>query len=147
MVDLEDTEKLLVSSIESIYGVDLTKNDRLVLLYDQACPLCSQLALRYGIEKHFGPVVLLDARKQPCVAEVCKRAGFDLNEGVLVSHAGNLFFGHQALSYLNQVGSLQGWVGSIMAIFLRRPVFSRIAYPLLKTMRSVLLKITGIPKL
>lgn len=119
----------------------------LYLLYDGDCLLCQNAAWYFRLRKAAGELHLINLREHLSLAGWLKSVGLNVNEGVLVLHRGDKFFGAAALSYLNTLGNLDLPGGVFAARLLRNRLFSNLLYPLLRMARNILNWIRGVGKL
>lgn len=108
------------------------------IVYDGECPFCADFTRMVALRRH-GEVVLIDARSDdPRVAGI--GAGHDLDRGMVVRHAGRIYAGETAMALLlalaqpGGVWGLAGWV-------FRSPRRARLAYPVLRAGRGLVLRL------
>ena len=113
------------------------------LIYDGECPFCSRYVEFLRLKENAGPLKLVDAREGGPERDEVSRAGYDLNEGMVLKLSGRLYHGDDcihALALLSAPTSLfsrfNGWV-------FRSRKRSAILYPVLRTGRNLTLRLLG----
>ncbi len=71
----------------------------------------------------------------------------DLNQGIVVKFEGRLYHGKDALHLLALIGSESGWLNRLNVALFRNKGMVDMAYPVLKGMRNLALKVLGRPAL
>ena len=90
-----------------------------------------------------GPVRLINAREpDPIVAEL-RRAGYDLDEGMVLKYGGRTYHGADCIMMLAMLSTPVGPFNRINAAIFRSPTASRLLYPLLRTGRRAVLRLLG----
>jgi predicted DCC family thiol-disulfide oxidoreductase YuxK len=77
--------------------LDLTET---VIVYDGDCPFCSRYVTLMRLREAIGPVVLKNAREGGPLIEELTRRGYDLDEGMVLIHAGEIFHGSECMARL-----------------------------------------------
>jgi predicted DCC family thiol-disulfide oxidoreductase YuxK len=109
------------------------------LLYDGACPVCSSFA-RVADAAEAGQMTKVDARNDSILRQQATAAGMDLDYGIVVEHAGKLYYGPDALTYLAGRQRSSGW--SLIYLPFRSRAAAHILYPFLVRLRWLLLWLT-----
>ena len=110
----------------------------LTLIYDGACPFCNHYVLKQQIEATYGPLILLDARCDDPRLMPYWLQGYPLDEGMLLDHDGDIFFGDAALAALAALSQRTGPFARINHFF-AKPRISRALYPAFKALRRIAL--------
>jgi predicted DCC family thiol-disulfide oxidoreductase YuxK len=116
----------------------------ITVIYDGDCPFCSSYVSMMRLREAVGEVELVDARgDDPRVREV-ERAGYDLDEGMVVLWQDKVFFGNGAVHLLATLSSEGGGVFNRMqrAAF-GSPHRAARLYPALAAGRRLFLRLVG----
>jgi predicted DCC family thiol-disulfide oxidoreductase YuxK len=113
------------------------------VVYDGECPFCSSYVTLYRIRQQTDHVHLIDARSgHPLVADI-RRAGFDLDVGMVVKFEGRFYHGAEAMNVLAILGSGSGFFNRLNRALFRHPRLSRILYPWMVRGRLLVLRMLG----
>lgn len=121
----------------------LDKNT-LYLIYDDECPLCRSSAHALNIKKAVGNLVLINARESHPLVGSAFAHGFDPDLGIIVIYNDQYYFGADAAHFLALLNSSQSKLNAITASVFRVKIFARLLYPVVKSIRRILLKIKGV---
>ena len=69
-------------------------------MYDGDCPFCSRYVQMVRLREAVGPVRLVNAREGGPLVEEARRAGFDLDAGMVLKMGGRLYFGDACVQRL-----------------------------------------------
>ncbi|CAL4866493.1 hypothetical protein MMA231_00735 [Asticcacaulis sp. MM231] len=119
------------------------------LVYDGDCPFCSASAQMIRLRQSVGHLNILNAREaadHPVMAEIAAQ-NLDLNQGIVVKFEGRLYYGKVALYLLALIGSESDWLNRLNVALFRNKGMVDMAYPMLKGMRNLALKVLGRPAL
>ena len=108
------------------------------VIYDGECPFCARYVDMAKLRRKVGTVELIDARTRPDLVQAYAEKGYDLDEGMVVEHGGEVYFGGDAVWVINALLS-ENW-------FLRRlsaRSVTRFAYPALRGGRNLALRLLG----
>ncbi|MDA1073673.1 MAG: DCC1-like thiol-disulfide oxidoreductase family protein [Proteobacteria bacterium] len=112
------------------------------LIYDGECPFCSNyiaaLRLRQSSE-----VRLIDARLGGVEADICRAAGLDLDEGIVLHLDGFFYHGADCLNRLALLTTGADWFNRASRAMFRSSVVSSICYPVLRAGRNLTLRLLG----
>lgn len=111
------------------------------LVYDGACPLCSRYVRFVRLREAVGDVQLVDARAGGPVVEEIRRAGLDLNAGMVLDFGGRYYAGPDCVHALALLSSRSGTLNRLNAVVFRSPTLARWLYPVLRAGRNALLRI------
>jgi predicted DCC family thiol-disulfide oxidoreductase YuxK len=118
-----------------------------VIVYDGGCPVCSSYVRYVRIRKSAGHLILVNARDGgPWVTEVL-RAGLNLDEGMVLFYGDRIYHGVDCVHMLSLLSTRSGTFNRINALIFRRPSVARVAYPILRAGRNLLLRILNRPRL
>ena len=118
--------------------------DRLWLVYDGECPLCSNYAQFLKLRQAVRELVLVDARQGGPIVEEVRSLPHDLDEGMVVRIGERYYVGHEALNVLALLSESRGVFNRLNRMAFNSPVAARLGYPWLKLGRRVLLKLKGV---
>lgn len=110
----------------------------LEVFYDGDCPLCRNYARMLRLRDTVGRVDLIDARSGDARLADLRRAGCDLNAGMVVRRDGRIWHGAEAVWLLSRLSK-----GGPLAWLLRDRHRARLIYPLLRRGRNLLLRLLG----
>jgi predicted DCC family thiol-disulfide oxidoreductase YuxK len=118
-----------------------------VLVYDGACPVCSSYVRYVRISNAAGALQLVNAREGGAWAERVRQAGLDLDEGMVLFYGGRSYHGVDCVHMLALLSTRSGAFNRVNALLFSAPRFARVAYPVMRAGRNLLLRILGRPKL
>jgi predicted DCC family thiol-disulfide oxidoreductase YuxK len=113
------------------------------VVYDGECPFCSSYVTLYRIRQQTDQVHLIDARSADPVVEEVRRAGYDLDVGMVVKFEGRLYHGAEAMNILAILGSGGTVFNRLNRALFRHPRLSRALYPWLVRGRLLVLRMLG----
>jgi predicted DCC family thiol-disulfide oxidoreductase YuxK len=113
------------------------------LVYDGACPFCSKFAQLTRIRQALGTLELVDARAGGAVVEAVRKAGYDLDAGMVLLYGGRHYHGADCLHMLALLSTRVGPFNHVLARLFRSPGFSRRCYPWLRAARNATLTLAG----
>ena len=115
----------------------------ITLVYDGECPVCSAYSQMTRIRDDLGGMVLVDARAPSPVLDEITAAGLDMDEGMVLKVGDQLFFGADAVHMLALLSTRQGWLNRMNRMLFGSPALARVAYPVARSMRNLLLRLLG----
>ena len=74
------------------------------LLYDGECPACRSYVAMARLRRQRPDLKILDGRKQPDLVADLRRRGYEVNEGMVLSLDGQLYFGPEATRMIALIG-------------------------------------------
>lgn len=116
---------------------------KILLVYDNECPVCSSYSQTVRIRESVGEIILVNARDDSAIVREITGKGFDLDQGMVLKIDDCLYFGADAIHVLALLGSTSGIFNKINYWVFRSAIRSRILYPSLRFGRNMLLKIVG----
>lgn len=122
-------------------------NAQPVLVYDGACPVCSQYVRYVRIKHSAGTLLLVNARDGGIWVERVVRAGLNLDEGMVLFFGGRAYHGVDCLHMLALLSTGSGAFNRMNALAFRNPVVARFSYPIMRAGRNLLLRLLRRPKL
>lgn len=114
--------------------------------YDGECPICTYAAHALRIRQSVGPLHLVDARADkdhPLIHRIAEEK-LDLDEGMVIQFGGRLYHGADALQVMALLGSDHGWFNRVNVRLFRSPVLAKLAYPLMRGSRNLLIRLLGV---
>ena len=117
------------------------------LVYDGECPICRPTANAIKIKNAVGTLHLVNARETHPILEQIKKAGVNLDDGMVVKFQDTLYHGVEAQHILALIGTNSDWFNRLNVCLFRSKFIAKFIYPILKLIRSILLKFNSISKL
>lgn len=121
--------------------------EEILLIYDKQCPACDYYCNIVNIREDVGTLTLVDARDASDVMNQITAKGWDIDQGMVVKAGDVLYYGADAIHTLSLMGSQAGWFNRLNYWIFRSKTRAKILYPLLKSLRNVLLKTLGVSKI
>lgn len=118
--------------------------DRLWLIYDGECPLCSNYAQFLRLKQTVGELILVDARQGGPIVEEIRRLPHDLDDGMVVKIGERFYIGHEALHVLALLSDSRGVFNRVNRWMFSSAAAARLGYPWLKLGRQVVLRMKGV---
>jgi predicted DCC family thiol-disulfide oxidoreductase YuxK len=109
------------------------------VLYDGECPVCSRYTRFVRFRETVGEVVLLNCREYPTLLADLKTKGFNLNDGMLLSYQGQLFYGDKAVYMMATLSTPHNACNRLNAMLFRNPTTVKYIYPVMVLGRKALL--------
>jgi predicted DCC family thiol-disulfide oxidoreductase YuxK len=113
------------------------------IIYDGECPFCSAYVRLSRLRDSVGPVTLIDARQGGAVVDAVRRAGYDLDQGMVLKYAGRLYHGADCLNMLALLSSRSSAFNKMTSAMFRNPTLARLSYPVLRSCRNLTLAALG----
>jgi predicted DCC family thiol-disulfide oxidoreductase YuxK len=117
------------------------------IVYDGQCPFCSRYVRLVRLRETIGQVQLIDARQGGPQVEEARRAGLDLDDGMVLKLDGRLYHGADCIHMLALLSTPSSRFNRLNAALFRSPTASRILYPVLRTGRNAVLRMLGRSKI
>lgn len=115
--------------------------------YDGECPICTYAAHALRIRETVGQLYLVDARveqEHPLIIRIAAER-LDLDKGMVIQFGDRLYHGADALQVMALLGSSNGWFNRLNGMLFRNSTLARLAYPLMRGGRNLLIRFLGIP--
>ena len=113
--------------------------DTLYLIYDEECVLCRYSANAMRLRKSVTSFELINARDDHHLITIAKKRNLNLNEGIIVFYQNQIWTGSDALHHLALLMTPFNSFNRISSFLFKRKWVSRLSYPLLKSLRQLLL--------
>ena len=117
--------------------------ERVWLVYDGECPLCSHYAEYIRLSRSVGEFILVDARRGGPIVEEIRRLAHDLNDGMVVKVGERFYIGHEALNVLALLCDSRGVFNRTNRWLFGSPRAARLSYRWLRFARRMALKFKG----
>jgi predicted DCC family thiol-disulfide oxidoreductase YuxK len=114
------------------------------LLYDGECPVCSAYVAMSGLRRLYPALRVMSARTEPELVAELRDAGYEINEGMVLSLDGAIHFGADATHTIAVLGqpSRSRWRRAALAGIGTAP-WARRLYPWRNRARGLLLRLLG----
>ena len=119
-------------------------NSAVSIVYDGDCPFCRSYVTLMKLRTAFGKVELIDARAGGEMVLRLTQQGYDLNQGMAVIYAGQVYHGKDVVIIISAMTGKLSWAGELLAAVLRNKRRAAMIYPVMKLGRKITLKILGI---
>ncbi|QRV25642.1 DCC1-like thiol-disulfide oxidoreductase family protein [Marinomonas foliarum] len=120
---------------------------QILLIYDKECPACHFYCQVVRIRQNVGELVLIDAREHPEVLKEITAQGLDIDQGMVLKMAGQLYYGTDAIHLLALLSGRSGVFNRLNYWLFSSKKVAALLYPILRSCRNVLLKILGKTKI
>ncbi len=121
--------------------------DEILLVYDRECPACDAYCRLVRIRDSVGKLKLINARDSSAIMEEITTHDMDIDQGMVVKMAGQLYYGSDAINVLALISSRSGLFNWLNYRIFKSRSLSRVIYPVLRFCRNLLLKILGKTKI
>ena len=125
----------------------MTKNAKVVVVYDYECPACDYYCHMLRIKNSIGEIQLVDARVSSEFLDEITARGLDIDQGMVVIVDDNWYYGADAIHVISLMSSRSGLFNRFNYWVFKSRWLSRLFYPVLRYFRKVLLKILGKTKI
>ncbi len=127
-------------------------NDQVIVIYDKECPACDNYCQWIRLNKtidhaHQKNLLLIDAREHPEHVQKITEQGLDIDQGMIVIIADKLYYGSDAIHVLALMSSRTGVFNRFNYWLFKSKNRAHILYPVLRTLRNLLLKLLGKTKI
>ena len=115
-------------------------------VYDGECPICSLGASLYRVRQQVGALHTLDARTEPNhpVMQEVNAAQLNLDEGMVIKYADQLYQGDAALHLMAKLGANTNPLTALGNGLFKSRTLSKLCYPSMKAARNIALKLKGV---
>ena len=119
----------------------------ILLVYDKECPACHFYCEIVRIRSDLGNLKLLDARESSAAMDRITELGLDIDQGMVLILDEELYYGSDAIHMLSLLGTRSGVFNRLNYWAFRNKRIAGVLYPVLRSMRNLLLKILGKTKI
>ena len=113
----------------------------ILLVYDKECPACDYYCSLVRIRDSVGKLVLINARDGGAVMDEITAAGLDIDQGMVLKVGSQLYYGADAIHALALMSTRTGSFNRLAYFLFRSEKSAALLYPVLRTLRNLLLKI------
>jgi len=121
----------------------MDRQDGNYLIYDGECPFCSRYVRLTRLRETIGSLRLVDARSGGGEVAAAIRAGYRLDDGMLLHLDGQDFYGADCLNRLALLSSRSTLFNRLTYVMFRSAWLSRVMYPVLRAGRNLILRLMG----
>jgi predicted DCC family thiol-disulfide oxidoreductase YuxK len=121
--------------------------EEVLLVYDWECPVCDIYCRLVRVRPTVGRLRLVNARESTVALQEITRAGLDIDQGMVVKAAGQLYYGSDAIQALALISDRTDLFNTLIYYIFRSSRLSRVLYPALRMCRNLLLKVMGKTKI
>ncbi|MDX2202654.1 MAG: DCC1-like thiol-disulfide oxidoreductase family protein [Hyphomicrobiaceae bacterium] len=114
------------------------------LLYDGECPACRSYVAFSRLRRLYPDLALRDARQAPDLVAALRRAGYEINEGMVLKLGADIHFGPEATRMIAELGRTAPSPLTRLGLkAIGGAPWSRALYPWLNRARQLLLRLLG----
>ena len=117
------------------------------VVYDRECPVCNFHARNLELDDRTNELHLVNARNDSALMREVSAAGLDIDEGMVVKTGDKLYFGSDAMHKLAALNTGRGFSNSVLRLLFRNERLAAALYPLLASLRRLLLRLLGRSKI
>ena len=114
------------------------------LVYDGECPVCTTYCKHARVRDAVGRLHLVDARQPGALMDEITAAGLDIDQGMVLKFEDVMYYGPEAMRMLTMLSTRSGVFNRLSYLLFGTSARSRIAYPIGKAFRNLVLKLMGI---
>ena len=116
---------------------------QVLLLYDRECPVCHNYCRAVRIRKSAGELQIVNAREHSDILQEVTARGLDIDQGMVLKLDGQFYYGADAIHILALLSTRSGIFNRLNYWLFRSARLSRLFYPVLRSLRNLLLKLLG----
>lgn len=119
------------------------------IIYDGECPLCRSFVHAFHIKKKYGALYLINARQldDDFLQSEIDRLSLNIDEGMIVYTSGEFYHGRDAVRFLALNCESQNKLWAFLSFILKMNVISSLVYPVMKSVRNIVLRVRGVKKI
>jgi predicted DCC family thiol-disulfide oxidoreductase YuxK len=121
--------------------------NKLVLVYDDDCPVCSNYVQMLRIKESIGELKLVNARDGGKLVDEITAKGINLDKGMVLIMDGRTYYNSDTIHALALISSPSGIANRFNYWIFKSKYRSYFLYPILRFLRGVLLTVLGKKKL
>jgi predicted DCC family thiol-disulfide oxidoreductase YuxK len=115
----------------------------ILLVYDKECPVCNAYCQAVRIDERAGALKIVNAREVSGVMDEITALELDIDQGMVLKKDGRIHYGSDAIHELALIGRRSGIFNRINAWAFHTRTWSGALYPVLRSLRNLLLKLLG----
>ena len=127
--------------------VEPQQGEPIVLIYDHECPMCKMYASMIKLQEGPGNFSLLSSHEDHETIRQIKNQGIDLNRGMVLMIGPRYYHGAEALHMISLLTSRSDSFNRLSYWLFKSRWRSNLCYPVLRSIRSLLLFILRKPKI
>jgi predicted DCC family thiol-disulfide oxidoreductase YuxK len=116
---------------------------QVLLVYDRECPVCRNYCQAVRIREAAGELQIINARERSDIMQTINARGLDIDQGMVLKLDEQLYYGADAIHALALLGTRSGIFNRLNYWLFRSARLSRLVYPVLRSLRNLLLKLLG----
>ena len=116
---------------------------QVLLLYDRECPVCHNYCTAVRIRESAGELQIVNAREPGDLLQEVTSHGLDIDQGMVLKLDKQLYYGADAIHALALLSTRSGIFNRLNYWLFRSERLSHLVYPILRTLRNLLLKLLG----
>ena len=116
---------------------------QVLLVFDRECPVCRNYCQAVRIRKSVGDLQIVNAREQSDIMHEITARGLDIDQGMVLKLEDKFYYGPDAIHALALLSTRSGILNRLNYWMFRSAWLSRTFYPLLRSLRNLLLKLLG----
>ena len=117
--------------------------NQVLLVYDRDCPVCHSYCQAVRIRKSLGALQIVNAREHSDILQEITARGLDIDVGMVLKLGEQLYYGADAIHALALLSTRSGIFNRLNYWLFRSARLSRLLYPVLRSLRNLLLKLLG----
>lgn len=121
--------------------------NKILLIYDNACPLCDYYCRLIKIQESVGSLILINAREHSAERDEITALGLDIDQGMVLKMDSQIYYGADAIHALALIGSRSNIINRVNYWIFRSARGASIFYPVLRGCRNILLKLLRLKKI
>ena len=122
-------------------------NSKIQIIYDGDCPICNAYVNYIRLKESFSHVEIINARNMHDMVSEYLAKGYDLNNGMVVTVNGMVYFGSSAVHVISLMSADNGVIRKMNKWIFSSEKRAKYIYPFLRTVRNIFLMILQRKKL
>ncbi len=118
-------------------------DNQVLLVYDRECPVCRSYCQAVRIRKSLGELRIVNAREHSDILQEITTRGLDIDQGMVLKLGEQFYYGADAIHALALLSTRSGIFNRLNFWMFRSERLSRLLYPVLRSLRNLLLKLLG----
>lgn len=123
------------------------EREKILLVYDRECPACNAYCQVVRIRQSVGDLCIVNAREDSEIMREITAQGLDIDQGMVLKMGDQLYYGADAIHALALISSRSGLFNRMNYLIFKSKTAAAVLYPLLRSLRNLLLKILGKTKI